>query len=277
MSPDVTFGSGEGREPGARLQRPLASDGIGGSQLGAQFGIGHLPRQVRAGDLGQFLGHRRIGAEIRRLVGLECRVPHLEGFGGITLEELVLLGCEGFVIPWAHPDRRPLKHRQMRGVRARSRARTGWRWRLFRSTRPVRPQSISCDPSSTSGTVRPRNRSAPGISGMLGTSSMPDRGDDGVELSRDTVLGLEPPAALGVRPPQGRDAGARDEVVGRGDCRRRPSPGRRGSPAGWRRSCSTAGSARTNRSRSAMAHRMRRRDRCCCARCRRTRHRGRRS
>ena len=109
-------GKGEGREPGARLQRPLASDGIGGSQLGAQFGIGHLPRQVRAGDLGQLLGHRRIGAEIGRLVGLECRVPHLERFGGITLEELLLVGCEGFVVPWAHPDRGPLKHRQMRGV-----------------------------------------------------------------------------------------------------------------------------------------------------------------
>ena len=49
--------------------------------------------------------------------------------------------------------------------------------------------------------------------GDVGDIEHAHRGDDGVELSRDTVLGLELPAALGVRPPQGRDAGARDEVA----------------------------------------------------------------
>jgi len=182
------------------------------SQLGAQFGIGHLPHQVRAGELGQLFRHRRIGAEIRRLVGLECRVPHLESFGGITLEELLLVGCEGFVIPWAHPDRGPLKHRQMR--------------RVPRDLRHVLDGAGACsdgrDPFTRSRfRVIPARRVEPAAAESLSAGNVGDvgdiehahRGDDDVELSRDTVLGLELPAALGVRPPQGRDAGARDEVA----------------------------------------------------------------
>ena len=47
----------------------------------------------------------------------------------------------------------------------------------------------------------------------MGDVQHPDRSDDGVELMRAAVVGLERPATLRVRPPQHGHAGARDEAV----------------------------------------------------------------
>ena len=162
----------ERREPVTRLQGPLAADRIRRVQLGPQCGIGDLAGQVFAGHIRQALRHLGVGAEVGGFVGLERRIADLEGLAGIAFEELLLLGGERLVDRGADPDRGALEHRQVRGLRrdlgyVLDGAGTG----ADRSD-PFACSRFRVVPRRRVKRAAP-NRSAPGISGMLGTSSIP--------------------------------------------------------------------------------------------------------
>ena len=231
----------ERREPGTRLQGPLAADRIRRGELGPQCGIGHLAGQVFAGHIRQALRHLGVGAEVGGFVGLERRIADLEGLAGIAFEELLLLGRERLVVARADPDRACAGTPSGARPPPRSRVRTGWRWHRCRSTRPVRLQSISSGPMSTSETCRPRNRSRSGDLGDVGHVEHSDGADDGVELVCRAVVGQQRPAPRVVGPAHLGDAGVADADGSPGRGRPPPARDRPGSPAAGRTSCSTAG------------------------------------
>jgi hypothetical protein len=161
-----------------------------------------------------------VDVEAGRLVGVEGLVAQLLRHGGVAFEQLVLLGREREVESWRDPNRRPLKHGQVRGlsryrghVLNRAGARADGRHPL-----PGRRLAVIPTGRMELAAAKPPR---PGDVRDVGHVKHPDGADHHVEFVFAAVAVGQRPAVPGVRPAHGDNRGvgpqARAQPVVDGD------------------------------------------------------------